>query len=285
MLTTDELISDLKLRASIPETQALFSTERFIQILNSEMNTKIIPLIMRLNDSHFVTNKTVTLPFDRDYISFPSDGLGQSIVDIFINKGRVALIPLTEKERFCGGNGIYLEGYKIKFINPSQYHNKDIVIYYHKRPLPLISTSKTARVTSIDTNIIDVDTNVSSFVPSYQLEVISSIEPFESKGIVTISAKNSNKQYVLDNITFLEVGDYLSPKGYTPIPQIPLEAFELLSQRAVIKCLEALKDGEGLKNAMSDYVVMERELQTLLSPRTGNIPKKIGSSNSLWNSW
>lgn len=285
MLTTDELINDLKLRASIPDSQALFSSERFIQILNSEMITKIIPLIKRLNDNHFITSKIVRMDDDKDYINFPSDGLGQSIKDIFVNKDRVVLIPLTEKENYCNSHSIYLEGYRIKFTTPEYFRNKDITLYYHKRPLPLISTSKTARVTGIDTNTVDVDTNVSTFVTSYVLEVISSIEPFESKGTVTIIAKNSNKQYEIDDVSFMEVGDYLSPRGYTPIPQIPLEAFELLSQRAVIKCLESMKDSEGLNIAMNDYVAMERELQTHLTPRTGNIYKKIGSSNSLWNSW
>lgn len=285
MLTTDELINDLKERGIIPENQSGFVQDRFIQILNSEMVTKIIPFIKRLNDNHFITSKIVRMDADKDYINFPRDGLGQSIKDIFVNKERVVLIPITEKENYCNSHSIYLEGYRIKFITPEYFRNKDIILYYHKRPLPLISTSKTAKITGIDSNNVDVDTNVSSFVPSYVLEVISSVEPFESKGTVTITAKNSNKQYEIDDVSFMEVGDYLSPRGYTPIPQIPLEAFELLSQRAVIKCLESMKDSEGLNIAMNDYVAMERELQTLLTPRTGNIYKKIGSSNSLWNSW
>ncbi|TGM95043.1 hypothetical protein EHR02_00120 [Leptospira levettii] len=283
LLTTDDLIENIKLRASLPTSQELYTTERFIQILNSEMKTKLIPFIMRMKESHFISQTDVTLENGRDYINFPQDALGQTILDLFINKERVALNHLAEKEN--SNYGIYLEGYKIRFKNPDYYRNKTITIYYYKRPLTLISTSKTAKVIGINGNIIDLDTNVSSFNVSTELELINCCEPFESKGTLTIVNRLANKQIEVNDGSLISLNDYLSPKNYTPIPQIPLEAFELLTQRCVIKCLEGIKDDKGVNMAMADYNNMEREISTLLSPRTGNIYKKFGSSDSLWNSW
>ncbi|PJZ98868.1 hypothetical protein CH369_18050 [Leptospira levettii] len=283
LLTTDELIENIKLRASLPTSQELFTTDRFIQILNSEMTTKIIPFIMRMKESHFISQVDVTLQNGRDYINFPQDALGQTILDLFINKERVALNHLAEREN-CN-EGIYLEGYKIRFKNPEYYRNKTITIYYYKRPLRLISTSKCAKVTGVNGNIIDLDTNVSFFTVSTELEHINCCEPYDSLGQVTIVNRLTNKQIEVNDGSLISVNDYLCPKNYTCIPQIPLESFELLAQRCVIKCLEGIKDSEGINIAMADYMNMEKELTTLLTPRTGNIYKKIGSSNSLWNSW
>ncbi len=284
MLTTDDLIEDLKARASIPTSQNLFDTERFIQILNSEQNTKIYPLIKRLKQNFFLTYVDTTLSDSLDYIVIPSEALGASIVDIFVDKNKLPLIPLQEKERYS--HGVYLESNKIKFINPSSARNQTIRIYYYKRPSKLIATNKTAPITAINPlNFIDVNNAVSSFVVGSTLDVINHLPHFEVKDTITIIAKVNNKQYEVSSSTNLTVGNYLSPTGFTPIPFLPLEAFELLSARASIKCLEAMKDTEGLQLALSDYQQIEQNTITLLAPRTENIYKKIGSSNSLWNSW
>lgn len=284
MLTTADLIEDLKSRASIPDSQELFTPLRFVQILNSEMNTHIIPLIKTLNEEHFITYIETVLPSERDYIQFPSDSLGSSIVDLFIGDERTTLVPLREKNQYS--SGVYLEGSFIRFINPSYFRNKTIRIYYLRRPSTLIETNKTSPITEINPgNLVDVKDTVSGFVVGSKLDVINHIPPFEKLTTVTVISKPNSKQYEVDDSSLLNVGNYLCPTGTSSVPQIPLESFELLSARASIKCLEAMKDTEGLSLALKDYEQMKQSLMTLLSPRIENTYKKVVSSTSLWNSW
>ena len=60
----------------------------------------------------------------------------------------------------------------------------------------------------------------------------------------------------------------------TIIPQLPSELHSVLAHRAGIRCLEAMGDSEGVKNAMTKLQEMEINLLTLIDDRVEEAPKK-----------
>lgn len=53
ILTTDDLIADIKIRGAVPTSQDRFTNARFLSLANSEMQTKIFPMVLRARQNYF----------------------------------------------------------------------------------------------------------------------------------------------------------------------------------------------------------------------------------------
>lgn len=73
----------------------------------------------------------------------------------------------------------------------------------------------------------------------------------------------------------LNVGDILALPEETIIPQIPVELHSMLSQRVVMRCLEALGDTQGLTNATTKLQEMEVKTGSIIDDRVEDAPQKI----------
>lgn len=79
---------------------------------------------------------------------------------------------------------------------------------------------------------------------------------------------------------YLYVGDVLALQEETIIPQIPVELHSMLSQRVVMRCLEALGDTQGLQNAAAKLQEMEFKTGAMLDDRVEGAPEKIVNRHS-----
>jgi hypothetical protein len=86
----------------------------------------------------------------------------------------------------------------------------------------------------------------------------------------------------LTTVVGLSVGDYLTVEGETLVPQLPIEIHAFLAQAAAVKVLEAMGDSQGMRNAETKLQQVQKDVLTLISPRTDGSVKKVVNINTPW---
>lgn len=77
------------------------------------------------------------------------------------------------------------------------------------------------------------------------------------------------------------VGDYIAFAGECIIPQAPSDVHDVLSQRVVLRCLQALGDAAGYATAQGKLAEMEKYSGMLLDNRSEGEPQKIFNRRGL----
>ncbi len=104
---------------------------------------------------------------------------------------------------------------------------------------------------------------------------------------LAINATNRTIQFYTPDITTYSfspnvipapvAGDYIAFAGECFIPQIPTELHDVLSQRVVLRALQALGDAQGYGIAKDKLGEMEKSTGTLIDNRTEGAPTKISN--------
>lgn len=276
--TTDDLISDIKIRGGIPTSQALFTPERFAALLSDELLSLIIPQIISVNEDYLLAYEDQTIdPLVFAY-DMPERSIGMKLKAVILvdaNGKEVQSLPrITETD-----SSPYL-GFKVQnnqVILTAIPGNPTLRLYYFRRPNTLVINADAGKVIAIDTNANTIVLNnvPSSWEVGTELTVIKSKPGFdvkiESTSIVTMNAPTIE----LASVANIAIGDYVSISGYSCIPQVPPEAHSVLVQAVVVKCLEALGDANGMAAAQNKLTSLQAGLMQIISPRIDGSPKKI----------
>jgi hypothetical protein len=168
-------------------------------------------------------------------------------------------------------------------------------VFYYKTRLDLTIPSLYARVQSIDTmtSTVVLDSVPTDFEVGALLNSVSEEVPFDTTNESTEIISVSSPSVTLSDVTGISVGDYLSAKGTSAIPQLPIEAHSYLAQLTVIKCLEGLGDREGMKAAQAKADQMKEQMLILINPRVDGSVKKVipqsggmrTASGTRWRWW
>lgn len=80
------------------------------------------------------------------------------------------------------------------------------------------------------------------------------------------------------------VGDYISFAGECIIPQAPADLHDVLAQRVVMRCLQALGDAAGYQIAQGKLAEMEKYTGNLIDNRSEGEPQKLNNLRGLLRS-
>lgn len=273
--TINELISAVKRRAVVPSNQGLYNDNDFAEFINDEMQQTVVPLIMSVREDYFI--KGVDLVVENNEFEIPPDAIGMKVRNIgkTFGKNFVDFPRLTFSE--YNKQGFVVEGNTIKCFG-----NVDglMRVYYFKRPLQLkIISNQTQQIKAVDknTNTISIGGVNQGWNTSTELNIIQSFQPFGSiENIFPISA--AYPDYVLDSVEKINVGDWITNQGFSPIAQLPIEAQKTLVQASVVKVLEAMGDREGMAAAEKKLEDSVKLMFNVLTPRVDGSPKKIVNS-------
>jgi len=83
-----------------------------------------------------------------------------------------------------------------------------------------------------------------------------------------------------DMLGEITVGDYVTIKEETIVPNIPTELHPILAQRVAIACLEAMGDEQNKQSAERKLAAMEKDANTFLDNRVEGAVQKIKSRHS-----
>jgi len=288
--TTTTLIDRVKRNAAIPETQPAFSDQRLIDMLDDEMVSIVVPLLLTYQEEYYVTSKDFVIDGIKSEFIIPRRAVGSKLREVkLVDKNKpdvdqinLPRISLSDIERH--DFGFYLRRNFLVLLQPEVHKSVDLRLYFFNRPGKLVKESLTAKITIIDTTnkIITMSAVPSTWTTATLLDMVQGASPFSVLGIdITISAITSTTVTVSSIPTDLVVGDYLSETEESSIPNLPQEMHLLLCQGVIVKVLEALGDQNGLQMALKKYEEIKESINTLLSPRVVGELKKIHNRDDL----
>lgn len=282
--TTDGLISQIRRRASMPESQNLFTDSKLVDMLNDEFVAKILPFVVSFHEEYYLDFVDYSIDGVTTEYNIPADAIGNKLKDVQIwNSGyMVAPLPrLSPSELSWGWQGYYIKNNKI-VLYPNPLNVGDTLrIQYYRRPSSLILNNEGAKITVVpSTTTVTVQSIPASIVNGSVIDIVEVTPPFKVLGTRTITNISGN-DISFSALSGISVGSYVCLSGESVSAEIPAECYVLLAQAVVVRCLEAIADVGGLQIASSVYDSMKADIQNLLTPRVENEPKRIYLPNSL----
>lgn len=285
--TSTGLIAQIKRRALIPTSQNLFTSSDIIDMLNEELQNRIVPYIMNVREDYFLTYNEITQDGTQTEIDIPYDAIGNKINQITLYTSTTddsffATIPrLTPSQINDYFGGYYIEGNKIK-LYPKAIASGKLRIYYYKRPSEIVASTRWGIVSTINTNTsIVCSTNLpANITTGSEIDIVKNIQPWDTIKETTAGTV-SGATVNLSDTSDISVGYYVCSKDESPFAQIPQDTIPLLIQSVVVRMMEYMGDTNGLQAGLLTYAQMESDNRGLISPRVDAQPKKISVKNRL----
>jgi hypothetical protein len=252
--TVARLLENLRRRGQIPESSdRSFSTDDLVAMVSDETQSYMTQLLMSVREEFFVTDYDVTTTAASSY-RIPPRAVGSKLRQVLINDGsgfRVVprVEPKVQWEYQSAGTGApaayYLKGTSIELL-PAPSAGLTLRMQYFRRPNTVVYDDQCGRITAINTGTgaVTISASVSDFSSSETYDFVRGTPGFETLAMDQ-SAVVSGGGLTLTFASLpseLAVGDFVCLAGQTPIPQLPVELHQLLSQRTVVKVLEAMGD-------------------------------------------
>lgn len=303
----DSLLPTLRLLPLMPSVQALFSNEDLVNILNFEMNSKIMPMIDNQAEEYgiYVAN----LPYTTSIIEYdiPERAVGgklRSVTFVNSNGSEVRVPRLRVEDVMSNVNatglainpalwGFYFQNNKVitylSSVNGGSSAFPVIRLRYIRQPGTLVLSSACAEVASVAGNVITAVTVPTTFTTALTYDLIANKpQMFVSNGddltITAVTPGAGGTITFTDPVpTTVQPGDWVCLAGQSPIPQIPYNpGFQLLLQLAAAKCLEIHGDVQGFNVAMSQATDMKNYFLSVITPRADANVIRLTTPNALY---
>ena len=302
-MTSSQLITSIKRRASIPENQATFTTDDFLEFATEELLLGVVPAIMSVHEDYFLDEKRLPLVANQDEYTIPSRAIGNKLRDVQFAHDAAHLSEMTRVgigERFSEHDvrsetnlkKFYIKNNKVVLM-PSVGSNPsgELVMVYYTRPSSLVSESRIGIVQAINdlgngTTEIVLNSIPDNFNASIVYDFYKATSPSPIIGddlsITAISvATKSITMATTDIPDDLEVGDHMAQACECSIPQIPSELHSMLAQMVACRVLESIGDTQGLQNALVKLRQMENAAGMLVDNRIDDAPQKVVNRHGL----
>lgn len=294
--TSNTLIKDVKRRGMLPaSTSATFTDEDFLAFANEEMDVGIIPYVSSFHEDYFITSEKIPLVSTTTRYEIPHRAMGNKLrevryVDTAGNIYEMSMVAIEDEGYFQFSS--YL-GNLSKFTVVGNeivlpLGNSSVAGYlemmYLARPNTIVTEDRVARVTNITGNVITIDNFPSCFAGITKFDITSILNPHKLVAVeivpIVLASPSSLTMTFTSLPSNIRVGDIVAIPEETIIPQVMEEMHSMLSQRVIIRCLEALGDTQGLTNAMAKLTEMEAKMSSIIDCRVEGASKKVNNLHS-----
>lgn len=246
--TTTYLLASLRRRGMIPSTDEALATADFLAFADEELQTEVVQVLLAAREEYLVSK----IPYDQTIVSgtttyaIPPRAIGGKLRQVLTVDSNGDECPLTRVEPEHSGSdaGYMFEGNTIELT--STQITGTLRQTYFMRPNRLVATTAVGLISAINTGTGVITCNVpSTFTTSERFDFVKGTPGFECLAIDKTPSAVGGASITFstsDLPSGLAVGDYVCLAGESPIPQIPVELHPFLSQRIVVRALEALGD-------------------------------------------
>ncbi len=294
--TDNSIVDSVQTHILMPLSGNTLDEARIIEFLDEEMRSTIMPLISAAQEEFYVQNYDQTPVAGTYSYTIPpraSFATWRDVVWVDSSGNEINMTNLPPeyvKITYPVGNlpplytyGFVLSNDKINIWPPNATIPTQYILRMKikRRPNHLTGYLNCGQVTQINTGtgVISLSVNGDgTWTTATTFDVIPNSPQFTSRAddkAVTNVDNTLNTVTVSTIPTGLVVGDWFCPATLSCIPQIPYDLFPLLSQRGVIRCLEALGDLQNLQVAERKYQDMAADFARTVSPRILGTSKKI----------
>lgn len=288
--TTDTFVSDVRSAAMLPSTStATFTDADILRFADREMQAKLVPVVMSVQESYFDFDATAAIQQDSGAWSLgyrvPSRAIGGKLREVAVldaNGNRHEVARLNPSDVSARIPGFVVKGNLVYFFNPwGNWSDLTIQMTYPMRPGRLVLPADAALITSINSAVeVGVSALPATFTGSAIYDLVRGAPGFECQDVERAASTGALTMTFTELPNGLEVGDFVTLSGESPVPQIPVELHPLLVQRTVVKILEAIGDRDGMAAAQAKAQEIEQDARTVLAPRVDGEAKRVTNRGS-----
>lgn len=297
-LKTNDIISSAKIRAMIPENQVTYQEPDFIRYMNEEIDNAIFPSVLKVHEDYYLQSETTPIEAGKLNYPIPYRASGNRLRDVALQDSSGNLYELTRisygqvpQYKYLTSYGqfryFYIQNNEVILVSTTISTDFSLVWGYYIRPNSMVSETRAAQITAIDTTtgevtVDQVPTNFSSII-LYDFIQTKSPNKIISFDIPVVSVNTTTDIITFDptNIpSSLSVGDYLMQAEETIIPNLPVELHSIVAHRVAIRCIESFTDTQALANALTKLKEMEDNVYNTIDNRVEESPQKIVNRNS-----
>jgi len=299
--TSTDLISSVKRRINLPDSQSMVSDQDILDYANEEMALKMVPMILSQFQDYYLVREDVLIDITETKYPIPYRAAGNKIQELMYTPNlddrndlreffRISIEDLGSHDFTYNaqyGGRFYIEGENV-VLHVDTVSPGYLVFFYYLRPNSLVTIDRVATVQAIDASSgqIVVDEVPSIFTTADQYDFVMKKSPHK---IITYDFSLTNINTVTKTITMdptdvpdtLAIGDRISLAGETDLVNCPSDLHVMLAQTTAARVLESIGDVDNLSVATAKLREMEHNGQMLISNRVIGSPRKIKSRTGL----
>jgi len=255
--TVDDVLSNIKVIASVPLSQNRFTDDYIRYLMNRETDLKVYPALVRQNQE-YISKASILLSDDEGFIDIPSDAYLSTVISIIYKDTPLASV---DREQFSlSKNGYIFQGDSIK----THYKNAELIVTYVPIARQYVDTSAQPEIITINTTLKRLTLNAP--YAGNTLDIITPQGKIIRENVTKVNG-SSNHQVVLDSIDGINVGDLIVKPFTTPFVNYTSMVVRYL-ERCVANCiLEESQDIEMFRVGKNSEAEMLKILLDSLSSR------------------
>lgn len=291
MLTSD-LATSIQRRAAIPVSQVTFSSADFYALIDEEIESKLIPLILRNLEEYYVADFFYNVTAGVSSYDIPTRAIAGKLRDVQIvsSTDPTGIFPLERldvTDLFSTTNsssvmiqksGFYLKGNAvIRYPTPTVTMNI-LNLEHYRRPNASVDPTSCGVITSLSSNTITLSSVPSNITTFTLVDLVKVNSGFECTAIDQAITGIAGLVLTMSATTLpsnLSIGDYVCQAKQSCVVQVPQELLPLLSQYVVVRVLSAQGDAQAYQQAVNELQKLEDNAQLLISPRVDGKPKRV----------
>lgn len=287
--TSTALLASIRRRAALPTaTAAGCADSDLLALINEELQSFVVPLIMDLREEYFVAQKSTTMTVGTAAYRIPSRAVGAKLRDVEIvnSAGSVSSLDRLSQDELweyptTSGTpgGFYIQGNNVVVVPPPNAADSLRQTIY-RRPNEVKLTTAVGTITAINTStkVVTCSDVPVAFTTSLLYDLVSGSSGFESYGIdLAVTARVTGAS---GTVTFtatlpldLAIGDHVCIAEQSPVPQIPAEFHPLLSVRVAKKMAQNLGNANRVNILSEEERSMAERIRSTFAPRVDGEPK------------
>lgn len=289
--TTTSLLTSVERQSFAPANQSTFTTTDILEMGDEAIKEYILPAIQSVREEYFVTSVDYNIVAGTSHYPIPERALGLVIREIQLLDDTGNLIqsmPRLSLEKLAsygaggeGPAGFYLLSNDIVLHPVPSSSTRNLRVFYSLRHGLLTETTNQAIISAINTvtNTVTVSSIPSTWVTGDVLDFVS-----KRSGHSYIAIDQTSTTISGTDITFaslpstLTVGDYIFPRGYTSLLQMPVDFQPVVATLIASEMLLAMNQPSGEK-------VLAKGIRNLETITKSLIPRTIGQQELVLPDW
>lgn len=306
---TAQLVRDVIRDAKIPAGSSYRTESTLLGLASDEMEQLVVPELLKVTGGHLMAYVDVALVQGKSRYRFPARCIRPERLQIVDSFGK-----LLGKLHPASGDlvdevlaGRCPPGIAMGYWVPENNHavvvlqsasesssGRFLRTYYRRQPNRLAATSDCVKITGYIPGSqlvasqfffdkINATDTLAAIVSEAPYDIIKASPTFEASAEdVTFQSVTTNSMeglQGLDGTEDIEVGDFIAPAGYTPVPQLPVAFHGVLVAYTVARVLREQGNQAGSAAALEEAA---RKLNTALSTITPRGEEAETTVNDYW---
>lgn len=284
--TTDRFLRGVKRRISHPNNPSIMTDDGILEIADDMIISKVVPMIMSANQEYFVVRTTQSTVANQAEYDFPKRALAQSFRDLKLkfDDGSTRDLPLValEDEHMTTLTSspamFYFLGDKYALSPAPTVSTMELEEYWYIAPSKLVTLSSASKVLSISGGDVTVDAIPSTITSGVDIDFIKGNYGNSLKGM-DIEVQGASGSIISFNSSDvpsdLEVGDYISVAGTSPVVRLPDVCIQYAETLTSVQVLQSIDDFEMADIVGRDLEGERKDCLRVIDPRIFGESTKI----------